>query len=155
MGKPVFLPRIWRVWLANQRLAEADHFVTNNAYMCVELNAHLLTNTIWNVIKGIFPPECLRVWKSGSQSCEQLFRNLRSMTPTLSTIVNFSLKGMVEKIRKIQFISYAKADETIVFPRVKRRLLQIHEETAETFSLPTENDMTKTILKAKLEIIRR
>ncbi len=76
------------------------------------------------------------------------------MTPTFSNIVNFSLKGMLEKVRKLQFISYAEADETIAFPRVKRRLLQIQEETDQTFSLPTESDIAKMIFKAKEDAIK-
>lgn len=92
LWKSIFFRRIWRVWLSNQGLSENDHFITSNAYLCIEINGHMLANLILNVVKGKFPPESLRVWKCGSQSCEQLFRLLRSMTPTFSTIVNFSLK---------------------------------------------------------------
>ncbi len=37
----------------------------------------------------------------GSQSCERVFRSLRSMTGTFSTVVNFSLLGMLQRIHKL------------------------------------------------------
>lgn len=132
-------------------LAESDHFITNNVYVCVELNGHLLINIVYNVIQGLFPPESLRIWMTGSQSCEQLFRILRSMTPTFSTIVNFTLKGVLEKIHKLQLLSSPESDETIVFPRVKRRLLQLKEKTAETLSVPTIDAITRQVQKAKMD----
>ena len=56
-------------------LAETDHFIANNAYVCVEFNGHVLINIVYNIIQGLFPPERLRIWMTGSQSCEQLFFN--------------------------------------------------------------------------------
>lgn len=93
MWEVVFFLRIWRMWLYNNNYSEADHFITQNAYICIELNSHLLINVICNVIQGHFPKETLRLWTYGSQGCEQTFRLLRSMTSTFSTIVNFTLKG--------------------------------------------------------------
>ena len=77
----VFFVRIWRCWLSENGYSETIHFVTTNAYTCIELNAHFLVNLLFNVINGGFPKEVLRVWFSGSQACEQLFRLVRSMTP--------------------------------------------------------------------------
>jgi hypothetical protein len=57
------------------------------------------------VAQGIFSPESMRIWLTGSQACEQLFRLLRSMTSTFSTMVNFSLKGIMEKIHRLQNVS--------------------------------------------------
>lgn len=93
MWEVVFFLRIWRMWLYHNGYSEADHFITQNAYICIELNSHLIINVIYNVIKGHFPTEALRFWTYGSQGCEQAFRLLRSMTSTFSTIVNFTLKG--------------------------------------------------------------
>ena len=38
-------------------LPEDLHFVTQNAYTYVEINAHMLLNLIYNVHIGIFPKE--------------------------------------------------------------------------------------------------
>ena len=113
--KVVFFMRIWRTWLECNELSESDHFITNNAYVYIELNAHMLLNLVYNYATKTFPIECLRVWMPGSQSCEQLFRLLRSMTPTFSTVVNFSMKGILEKIHKLEFISSSESDNSILF----------------------------------------
>ena len=94
MWRTIFFLRIWRVWLEANGYSESDHFITQNAYVCAELNGHLLINILYNVINDKFPKETLRMWTYGSQACEQLFRLLRSMTSTFSTIINFSMKGM-------------------------------------------------------------
>ena len=96
----MFSLRIWRRWLKDNGRSKKDHFVTSNAYVCVEINAHMMLQLIYNVINGVFPPEVLRVWNTGSQGCEETFRLLRSMTPTFSTVVNFSVKGILERIHK-------------------------------------------------------
>lgn len=150
MWQTVFFMRIWRVWLSNNQYSASDHFVTQNVYICTELNGHMLLNTLYNVIKGIFPLDSLRVWTCGSQACEQTFRLLRSMTPTFSTIVNFSMKGVLERVHKLNFLASVEASEEIIFPRVKRRLLQLKKETSETFEVPTVSELEKCILDAKL-----
>jgi hypothetical protein len=72
------------------------------------------------------------------------------MTPTFSTIVNFSLKGILVKIHKLQFISSSESDESIAFPRLKKRLLQTKDETEKTFDVPSEEAIKKPFWKAKM-----
>lgn len=133
--KTLYFFRIWRVWLKKNGYNELDHFVSGNVYVCLELNCHMLINLIYNVIRGIFPPESLRTWLSGSQGCEETFRMLRSMTPTFSTIVNFSIKGIIQRIHKLNHLSSVESSESITFPRVQRRLLHFKEEGKETLSM--------------------
>ena len=133
--KTLFFIRVWRVWLKRNGYNELDHFVSGNVYVCVELNSHMLLNLIYNVVKGIFPPESLRTWLSGSQGCEETFRMLRSMTPTFSTIVNFSIKGIIQRIHKLNHLSSVESSESIIFPRVKRRLLQFKEKGKGTLDM--------------------
>ena len=121
--------------------------------MCSELNAHLLLNLVYNVASGVFPPEALRIWCCGSQGCEQLFRILRAMTPTFSTIVNFTMQGILNRIHKLHFLSSAECDNEITFPRVQKRLLQINEESSYTLSTPTIKDITETIFAEKSSAI--
>ena len=71
------------------------------------------------------------------------------MTPVFSTIVNFTLKGLLEKINKLQYVSSSECDSEIFFPRVKRRLLQIRDESAKTFLIPSMQDMVDNISQAK------
>eukprot|EP00112_Aurelia_sp_Birch-Aquarium-sp1_P003068 Seg1344.3 transcript_id=Seg1344.3/GoldUCD/mRNA.D3Y31 product="hypothetical protein" protein_id=Seg1344.3/GoldUCD/D3Y31 len=153
MWKSIFFLRIWIYWLKTNDCREDSYFITNNAYLCAELNAHMLLNLVFNVVQGIFPPEALRIWCSGSQACEQLFRLLHAMTPTFSTIVNFTMKGILNRIHKLQFLSSAECDENILIPRVKRRLLQTKGEGQETHSVPTLSDIDETIHKAKVSAV--
>ena len=56
--KVIYFVRIWRTWRTQNGLGETDHFITNNAYLCIELNGHMLTNLVFNVIMKIFPVAC-------------------------------------------------------------------------------------------------
>ena len=53
--KVIFFLRIWSTWLGNINLSD-DHFITNNAYLCIELNGHMTTNLIHIVVEA-FPPD--------------------------------------------------------------------------------------------------
>ena len=151
--KSVFFLRIWRCWLKKNQYQEDTFFISNNAYMCTEVNAHMLLNLVYNVATGVFPPEALRIWCCGSQGCEQLFRILRAMTQTFSTIVNCTMQGILNRIHKLQFLSSAECDNQIIFPRVQKRLLQTNEESPDTLSTPRIEDITETIFAAKSSAI--
>ena len=153
MWKTVYFLRIWRSWLSESGYDLKEHFITENAYTCIELNSHMLLNVVFNVINNVFPPQALRVWLTGSQGCEQMFRLLRSMTPTFSTIINFTLRAMLERIHKINFLSSMESDDSLEFPRAKRRLLHLNKETEATFTVPTVDDITSSIKKAKHKAI--
>ncbi len=122
MWKTVFFLRIWSCWLKINKCREDAFFITTNAYLCAELNAHMLLNLVFNVVKKIFPLEALRIRCSGSQVCEELFRMLRAMTPTFSTIVNFTLRGTLNRIHKLQYLSSIECEESSIFPQLRRRL---------------------------------
>ena len=154
MWYTIYFLRIWRTFLLNEGCRESEHFITSNAYLCVELNGHMMINTVVNVIKGIFPIETLRFWLPGSQACEQKFRLLRAMTPTFSTIVNFTLKGVLHRLHKLSYLSSCEASDDIVFPRVQRKLLQLNEETTDTFKLPTIQEIFDCVQNSKTEAIK-
>lgn len=155
MWEAVFFFRIWRKWLCNNNYSPNDHFVTQNVYVCTELNGHMILNIIYNVVKGKYPVSALRVWTCGSQGCEEVFRLLRSMTPTFSTVVNFSMKGVLERAHKLNFLVSIEASEDIVVPRTQRRLLQIKNESEGTFKVPSFEEVTESVKEAKKEAIRR
>lgn len=152
--KVVFFLRIWRRWLRDHGRSEKDHFITNNAYVCVEINAHLMLQIVSGVIKGQLPREALRFWLTGSQGCEEIFRLARSMTSTFSTIVNFSMKGILERMHKLNFLSTMECSNDITFPRVQRRLLQCQKEGEQTFAVFPHNEIDTLIQGAKDEAKR-
>ena len=100
--RTVYFLRVWRIWLTENGYTESEHFVTQNT--------HMMTNTVVNV-KGRFSKDTLRFWLSGSQAREQTFRLLRSMTPTFSTSVNFSMKGILQRVHKLSYLSAAESAE--------------------------------------------
>ena len=132
---------------------EQDHFVTSNIYVCIEINCHMLLNLLYNVKNNIFPPETLRIWLCGSQACEETFRVLRAMTPIFSTIVNFTVKGILQRIHRLNYLSIIESSENITFPRVKRRLLQYEEEEYKTF-LVSDISVKNIIHRAKTDVIQ-
>lgn len=86
----VFSLRIWRKHIVQKKSMSLDrNFLTAYGNAGVEINEHALIMIIVylkeNKLDGYFYPEYL-----GSQQCESLFRQLRSMTSTFSTKTNFS-----------------------------------------------------------------
>ena len=60
----------------------------------------------------------------------------------------------MNRINKLNFLAAAECTEEIIFPRVKRRLLQLKEESEKTFILPNDiSEIYSSILKAKQEAI--
>ncbi len=117
----VLFLRYWRQWLLlHPNYTLANNFITNNAFRCVEFNAHalltfLLTARSRNI--DIFYP-----WALGSQTCERTFRAARSLTSTFSTITNFSMLSLLRRFHRIeiQFNLQSEMSEEIVFPRCRQ-----------------------------------
>ena len=112
-----------------------------------------MLSIIYKVSRKCLPKDCLRLWLSGSQGCEELFRLLRSMTPVFSTIVNFTLKGILERIHRLNHISAIECAEDIIFPRLQRRLMHMNNETNATFEIPSIEDIESAISSAKKRAI--
>ena len=114
----------WRQWLLlKPDYTIGNNFITLNAYMCIELNAHSLI-TFLLTVRDELPPDsgCFIPWMLGSQSCEKIFRAVRSMSSTFSTIINFGLLGLLRRLHRlhIQICNEAETDETgIKYPRVE------------------------------------
>ena len=103
---------------------------------------------------GKLPTDSLRVWLSGSQGCEEMFRLLRSITGIFSTLIIFSLMSVIGRINKLNFISSNESSEEMMFPRVQRRLLQLKEETNKTFYLPSNiNEIWSSVMEGKDDAI--
>ena len=95
------------------------NFITSNAYMCIELNAHALV-TILLTIRKTLPHDshCFLPWLLGSQTCEKIFRAARSMTSTFSTIIKyFGMLGLMRRLH-IQLFLEAEAEAShICYPK--------------------------------------
>jgi hypothetical protein len=104
----------------------ANNFITSNCYTCVELNAHALVNIICNFRDNpLLTNEMFLPYLFSSQPCEKIFRTTRSMTSTLSTVVNYSIKDIMQRLDRIKAINNILHDlkDVFTFPReVKKRI---------------------------------
>lgn len=98
----VLFLRLWRYWLKEKGYSISENFISLNAYICIELNAHAL---LLMILKCKQTPEIFKPWLMSSQPCERTFRATRSLTSTFSTIVNFSMLEILYRINKIQTIN--------------------------------------------------
>ncbi|KAL0100980.1 hypothetical protein PUN28_019401 [Cardiocondyla obscurior] len=125
----VFFLRIWRAWIKrNKQYTLKDSFLTNNCYLCIELNAHNLIKLItkFKDSEQSLTPEMFRSVIFSSQMCEKLFRTVRSMTSTYSTVINFSIKDLINRIDKIRQINSIMNDlqEIFKFSREDKKKLK-------------------------------
>lgn len=93
--------------------------------MCIEINAHSLIGYIRTLRDEIeIDGQHFLPWMLGSQSCEKMFRALRSMTGTFSAIVNFTLLGMLHRLHKLSIMQECQSQtgeaQSIHFPRQER-----------------------------------
>ena len=117
-----FFLRYWRHWLLlSNNYTLGSNFVTLNAYMCVEINAHSLVTyaiTLRDIHMSFSDSFC--PWLFGSQTCEKIFRAARSMTSTFSTVINFGILALLRRLHRLhmQFSLESEADRTgIIYPR--------------------------------------
>lgn len=148
----VFFLRFWKRWICSSSF-RTRNFITSNAYMCIELNAHTLINA---VIKCRDMNEQLLVWLCNSQPCEAYFRKARSQTSTYCTVVNFSLLDFLHRSKRIQ------AQEEIICDLKSKYVFarQNHHQSdnAHQSALPSNEQIEQIVLRsqrdAEIEIRR-
>ena len=95
--------------------------------MCLELNAHAIVTYVliirdqWNGDCNFFVP-----WLLGSQPCEKTFRTVRSMSTIFSTVLNFSILGLLWRLHwiNIQLELQATLEGVVKFPSIERRITE-------------------------------
>ena len=120
----LFFVRYWRQWILNNKhYTLENNFITTNAYICIELNAHALITlllTLQNPKLVSDAYKCYLPWLLGSQPCERAFRAARSMSSIFSTVINFSIQGLLQRLHKLQsFIELQSESEgtKIIYPQ--------------------------------------
>lgn len=127
-----------------------DKFITSNANISLELDAHALILLMCNCNNRNTMEQFLVLFFS-SQPNEQFFGELRTMTTTNETVINFTMKELGEKIRRAMMkmkITYRRQNE-LEFPILKRR----EASKNVTFNLPNSEDIKQTIEKARTSAI--
>lgn len=148
----VFMLRIWHENVKSTKgLKMKDNFITTNCYSCIELNAHSLINILLH-LRQTNQPQLFLPHLYSSQVCESLFRALRSLSSTFSTIVNCTIKETLERINKIQLqkdIEHAQSAQ-FVFPKNLEKVKRICHEYVE---LPTKEQIINTVEDSKRKAI--
>lgn len=148
----VFILRMWREYVnSNKNLRLKTNFLTNNCYTCIELNAHSMVLCMIQLKKCNLPHLFLPALFN-SQHCESLFRQVRSLSSTFSTVTNCSIKEFSEKISKIQLQSdvMSRIGSNFKFPRIDRS----NKEKSTVYHLPTLTQIYNEIEKSKQEATR-
>ena len=94
--------RYWQKWIElHPHYNIKNNFLTQNAFTCIELNAHALVLLVIT-LQDNFDDNNFIPWILGSQSCEKTFRAARSMSTTFSTIINFGVLGLLRHLHRLQ-----------------------------------------------------
>lgn len=81
-----------------------DGFISHNLHVCVEINAHMLLKFLV-YCRDLGKPELFLPNFTGSQDNEEFFRTARSMTSTFHTVINFDIKELLERAKRIEAIA--------------------------------------------------
>ncbi|KAL4126815.1 hypothetical protein QTP88_011024 [Uroleucon formosanum] len=119
----VFFLRKWKLWItSNKSYSCTANFISINSYHCIKINAHAiikLVNTFKTSVLNIekepnntsgLIPSMFVPWLYSSQPCEQLFRTTRSLTSTFNTAVNFSIKELMNRVKRIEMLNSISND---------------------------------------------
>lgn len=118
----LFLIRIWRESILSSKTYRLkDNFLSSNCYSCLELNAHELINCLL-YLKKVNKPEWFKPYLFSNQPCENIFRQLRSLSTVYSTVTNCTVKEATSRVANIQFqnqIMHTTSNQ-FVYPRMKK-----------------------------------
>lgn len=145
----VFILRIWRQHIKSQKnKVLKNHFLTANCYSCIELNAFSLVQCML-YLKHHNLPHLFLPHLYSSQSCEAIFRQIRSFTTTFSTVVNCSVKEILSRISKIQLQNKIVHSNTsnFFYPKSKQQ----NDAFKIIHDLPTKSEIIKTIIECRNE----
>ena len=149
----VFSLRYWRFWLScDDAYPLAKHFITLNAYLCAEINAHACIMLI-TTLREDGTPELFKPWLYGSQQCETFFKAVRSCTTYGSTAVNFSLRELLySRCRKVDthlLLTALGVEDNINYPRFRSRHGGISGNYFVCSSFPSMEEIEATVLRAQ------
>lgn len=140
--------RIWRHYIrSNKSYTLKNNCITTNAYSCVELNAHSMVLLVMHLrdsnLSDLFKPDLM-----DSQPCESFFRQVRSLTTTNSTIVNFSLKEMLGRLNRINLQHDISQNPHFVFPRMNKTTSNSIQQR-----LPSNDEILRQLKMQKMKLL--
>lgn len=155
----VFFLRIWRKWIINSsknrnsttKYTLKDNWITANAYQCIEINCHSIIH-VMRKMREAGEDDLFLPFLFNSQTCEQSFRQLRSMTSMNWTKINFSILELSHMIGRLELqndiIYFKLADVDIEFPRIARKSGKFKHHP-----LPSDQEIKSVVEQAKKQAI--
>lgn len=149
----LFIIRLWREFVNSKKnLSLKNNFLSLNCYTCIELNAHGLLLSMVQFKKHKLPHLFLPTLFN-SQHCESLFRQIRSISSTFSTVTNCTIKEISQRISKIQLQSdiMSRFGSNFIFPRLNR---SNKTEELKVHDLPELSEIHNEIERSKRDAKR-
>lgn len=151
MFHAIYFIRIWRKWILSSQYDVNCHFISRNAYTCLEINGANLLSLIKRMQNE---PEKFRLPMFDSQACERAFRQFRSMGSVNFTRINFTLLELINMIRRIEcqtdILHNKLSNLNIELPKLKPK--SVSEKTA-IYPLPSDEEVQECLERAKRKAI--
>ncbi|CAF3439445.1 unnamed protein product [Rotaria socialis] len=171
----LFFIRLWRIWLyktkkkrkastGNKKRNEQSYFITSNALMSIELNAHCLIYVYLLIEQKLVPAStanCIHLFSS--QPCENVFRDARALSGIYTTRINFTMKQFLQRINKLNALTELRqfestnTHERITFP-VHHKIKRLTHET-ESSNMDEDGDFNsdnvETIIHRAYEVAQQ
>lgn len=146
----LYFLRCWRKWILSQKdYSLEQHFISNNSYTCVEINAHAMIETIVK-LRSIGKPNLFKPSLFASQPCEHIFRTMRSMGTVNFTKINFCLNELFHLIARFELMNkIVYSNERINFPR------NFQNETEYPAKLPSDQEICIAMENARKNALQK
>lgn len=140
----VYFLRGWKKWISSSQY-NMHNFITDNAYVCIEVNASNILSLI-RKFRNEEKPELFLTTLFDSQACERTFRLLRSMGTVNFTKITFTIFELMHMVRKVEVqneIAYTKLSKANL-PKLDKPRSGIR-----VYSLPSEEEIDQCLERAK------
>ena len=119
--------RYWRQWiLLSEKYTLKQNILTSNPYLHIKLNAHALLTFLMSVCDNVSKTDIVFFpWLLGLESSEKTFRSAHSISNVFSSVLNFSILGILCWLHhlNIQAVLQADAEKSgIRFPYAEKHL---------------------------------
>lgn len=99
-----FFIRVWHCWIdSNNDLKLDEQFITDNAELGIEINAHSLLNHLLHC-RELGKAELFLPAPINSQHCERSFGNARSLSGVQNTVINFDILEYLNKASRFGYL---------------------------------------------------
>lgn len=150
--RSVYFFRIWREHIkASKSFKLKDKFITSNTFNCIEVNARSLINLVRKCRRENKPHYFIPTLFQ-SQTCEKIFRLLRSMGTVNFTKINFSMLELLYMVGRIEALNeilhFKLFDKGVIFPK-----FEVDKRKCKIFDMPSEDEMSLALNRAKTHAI--